>query len=277
MNAWFTEVQHPGLKLSCQLKDVLYACETKYQRLEVYDTVVFGRMLVLDGCIMTTDRDEFVYHEMLAHVPLMAHPEPRRVLVIGGGDGGIIREVLKHPSVELAHLVEIDEMVVEVSKKYFPKIAAGFSDPRAKVSIRDGIEYVKGISEQYDVILTDSTDPVGPAVGLFAEEFYVAAKKALRPGGIFCAQTESPMFNRDLLRRISQVFERVFTNRRTYFATVPTYPGGFWCFSMGTLGPSGDVADPKRATFETRYYTKDIHSASMVLPPFIEELVGKNV
>lgn len=277
MDAWFTELQHPGLRLSCQITDILFSAKSKYQQVVVYDTLIYGRVLVLDGAIMTTDRDEFVYHEMLAHVPLMAHPSPKRVLVVGGGDGGIIREVIKHPSVELAHLVEIDELVIETSKKFFPQIACGLSDPRVKISVRDGIEYIKSVSDAYDVIIVDSTDPVGPAVGLFQEEFYRAAKNALRPDGIFVAQTESPIFHAPLLKEINEVFRRVFGGRRTYLATIPTYPGGFWCFSIGLPKYSGDVVDPSRYTFDTRYYTPAVHQASMVLPRFVEQIVGPNL
>lgn len=273
MDVWFTELQHDGLRFSCQIKDVLYTGKSEFQEAAVYDTVTFGRLLTLDGFIMTSDLDEFIYHEMITHVPLMAHPNPERVLVIGGGDGGALREITKHPSVKLAHLVEIDELVPELSRRFFPKIAAGLDHPKSKISITDGIEYVKSVKNEYDVIIVDSTDPVGPSVGLFTTEFYKNAHDALKPDGILVAQTESPLFNPGLIREIADAFKASFPKYRLYYTSVPTYPSGFWCFSMGSKGPSGEMLDKSRFEgLETKFYTPEIHTSALTLPPFMQKI-----
>ena len=172
MELWFTEKQTPDHGITSRIVRTLHREETKYQTVDVIETRQFGRMLLLDGMVMTTDKDEFVYHEMIAHVAMNTHPEPKDVLVIGGGDGGAIREVLKYPSVETATLVEIDERVIEVAKTYFPAIAGALDDPRVRIRIEDGIRHVEEKEDTYDVILVDSTEPIGPAVGLFQRDFY---------------------------------------------------------------------------------------------------------
>jgi len=276
VDLWFTELQEKGLRLGLKVKDVLFCGKSQYQEICVYDTATYGRTLVIDDVVMTTEKDEFVYHEMLVHVPMMAHPNPERVLVIGGGDGGAIREVLKHPSVKTAHLVEIDEMVIEASKKYLPQISFALADPRVKITVADGIEYLKTTSERYDVVIVDSTDPVGAAVGLFAEDFYLSVRNALRPGGIHVCQTETPWFYQELIGKIAGVFRKLFPVYRLYLAPVPTYPGGVWSFSMGSLEHSGDVVDPGRyASLGCKYYTPELHAACSVLPKFVRDIVGK--
>lgn len=210
MEMWFTEKQTEDLEITCRIVKTLHIEKTKYQELALIETPQFGRMLVLDGAIQTTEKDEFVYHEMITHVPLFTHPNPENVLVIGGGDGGTIREILKHSSVNKAVLVEIDERVVEISKKFLPTISNALDDPRAKVVIEDGIKYVKENKNQFDVIIIDSTDPVGPAVGLFAVDFYRAVHEALRDGGIIVAQTESPFYNQELISKVYKNIRSIF-------------------------------------------------------------------
>ncbi|HHW42250.1 polyamine aminopropyltransferase [Desulfofundulus thermobenzoicus] len=274
MNCWFTEMQTPDMAISCRVKKTLHEEKTPFQHLAVYETDQFGRMLALDDVIQTTIMDEFVYHEMITHVGLNTHPNPRRVLVIGGGDGGSIREILKHPSVELATLVEIDERVIAAAREYLPEISCALGDPRVRVIVDDGIKHVKENRDTYDMIIVDSTDPVGPAEGLFGRAFYQDVHDALTGDGLFVAQTESPFFNRDLIPRIIQNVRSIFPVTRLFLACVPTYPGGLWTFTMGSK-----KYDPLEANLEqlpdlkTRYYTPAVHRAAFVLPPFVEELL----
>ncbi|MDQ0287353.1 spermidine synthase [Desulfofundulus luciae] len=274
MNCWFTELQTDHMKLSCRVKKVLCEEKTPFQHLAVYDTVQFGRMLALDDVIQTTVKDEFVYHEMIAHVGLNTHPNPRRVLVIGGGDGGSIREILKHSSVEQATLVEIDERVIAAAKEYLPEISCALDDPRVRVIVDDGIKHVKENRNTYDMIIVDSTDPVGPAEGLFGKAFYQDVHDALTEDGLFVAQTESPFFNQDIISRVFRDIRSIFPITRLFLACVPTYPGGLWSFTMGSK-----KYDPRQVNvlelpdLKTRYYSPAIHRAAFELPPFVAELV----
>ncbi|MEW6624383.1 MAG: polyamine aminopropyltransferase [Bacillota bacterium] len=271
---WFTEKQLPGLAISCLVKKVLHHEKSQYQDIKVVETDTFGTMLLLDNVIQTNVRDEFVYHEMIAFPALNTHKNPEKVLVIGGGDGGTIREVARHPRVKKATLVEIDGGVVEASKKYLPTIAAGLTNPKVDVKIDDGIKHVKENKDTYDVIIVDSTDPIGPAVGLFSTEFYRDVYEALRDDGIFVAQTASPFFNGEMIKRIHQDLKQIFRLKSLYVANIPTYPGGYWCFTMGSK-----KYDPLEAVKEempnlnTKYYSPDLHFAAFVLPPFVKELL----
>ncbi|OAT82932.1 polyamine aminopropyltransferase [Desulfotomaculum copahuensis] len=274
MNCWFTELQTPDLTIGCRVRKILHHEVTPFQRLAVYDTAQFGRMLTLDDVIQTTIADEFVYHEMITHVGLNAHPNPRRVLVIGGGDGGAVREIIKHPSVEKATLVEIDAAVIKAAKEYLPEISCALDDPRVEVLVEDGIKHVKEHRDNYDMIIVDSTDPVGPAVGLFGADFYRDVFAALTADGLFVAQTESPFFNRDLIPRIIKDVRDIFPLACLYLACVPTYPGGLWSFTMGSK-----KYDPRQVDvtalpdLATRYYSPAVHQTAFVLPPFVAELV----
>lgn len=271
---WVTELQTPNLALSCRVKRTLHWEKTPYQELSIVDTEAFGRMLLLDDVIQTTVKDEFVYHEMIAHVPLNTHPHPREVLVIGGGDGGAIREIIKHASVTRAVLVEIDARVVATAREYLPEIACGLDDTRVEIRFEDGIDHVRRFEAQYDVIIVDSTDPVGPAVGLFTREFYQNVFKALKPDGLFVAQTESPFFNAEFIRRVYYDIASVFPITRIYLATIPTYPGGLWTFSLGSKEYDPLAVDPARIPhIPTRYYSPEVHRAAFVLPPFIQEIL----
>lgn len=271
---WFTELQNEDLTIGLRVAKTIHSEETPYQQLDVYETNQYGRLLVLDGCVMTTDKDEFVYHEMLAHVPLHTHPNPENVLVVGGGDGGIIREVVKHPSVKRAVLAEIDGAVVEASKKYFPHIASGLGDPRVDVQIVDGIKYVEEHANTFDVILVDSTDPVGPAVGLFSKTFYESVFDALKADGLFAAQTESPFVNQDLIRRVYGDINKTFPITELYLAHIPTYPTGMWSFTMGSKTHRPEAVKEVRVS-DTKYYNLGVHHAALALPNFVKELVQK--
>lgn len=274
MELWFTELQTKNLSIGCRVSETLHLEKTPFQSLAVVNTHQFGRMLLLDGVIQTTVADEFVYHEMIAHVGLNTLPNPRRVLVIGGGDGGSIREAIKHPSVEKAVLCEIDGKVIEAAKKYLPEISCALDDSRVEVLVADGIKHVKENKNAYDMIIVDSTDPIGPAEGLFGAAFYRDVHDALTDEGIFVAQTESPFFNRDLIPRIFKDVSGIYPIARLFMANVPTYPGGLWTFTMGSKKHdplkvnAGDI--PR---METRYYSPEIHRSCFVLPPFVEELI----
>ncbi|WP_067929559.1 polyamine aminopropyltransferase [Alicyclobacillus shizuokensis] len=268
---WFTELQNENLSLGLRVNRTLHSEQTEFQSLAVYETAQYGNLLVLDGCVMTTDKDEFVYHEMIAHVPMHTHPNPNNVLVIGGGDGGAVREILKHPSVERVVLAEIDGRVIEASKRYFPHIAKGLSDARVDVQVTDGIRYVEEHPDEFDVILVDSTDPVGPAVGLFAKEFFQAVHRALRADGLFVAQTESPFTHQDLIRQVFRDVSSVFAQTHLYLAYVPTYPTGMWSFTLGSKEYNPIAPQPARVT-DCKYYSPQVHQAAFALPPFVEEL-----
>ncbi|MDK2835378.1 MAG: spermidine synthase [Thermosediminibacterales bacterium] len=277
MNTWFFEDQTKNLKIGVKINNILYSEKTKYQKLAVVDTLEFGRMLVLDDIIQTTVADEFVYHEMITHVPIFTHSSPEKVLVVGGGDGGAIREILKHPSISKAVLVEIDEGVVKASQKYLPEISEGLNDPRAQVVIEDGIRYIKEHKNEFDIIIIDSTDPIGPAVGLFALEFYKNVFNCLKDDGLFVAQTESPFFNKDLIKKVFTDINSLFSITRLYLANVPTYPGGLWTFTMGSkkYDPlNKDIKDIDKVTgLNTKYFNADIFKTCFVLPEFVRELI----
>ncbi|MGE5422974.1 MAG: polyamine aminopropyltransferase, partial [Ignavibacteriales bacterium] len=228
MENWLKEEHTEGYYVAWKVNGVLLEEKTPYQKISVVDTVDFGRALVLDGMVQTTDRDEFIYHEMIAHVPMMAHPDPHKVLVIGGGDGGVVREVLKHSTVRHIDLVEIDQRVVEVSRQYFPAIALGLDDPRSHLHFTDGVQFVKDAASDYDVVIVDSSDPIGPAVQLFNEDFYKNVYKILREDGIMTAQAESPTFFQASFQAVNRNMRRVFPISGVYLACVPTYVSGFW-------------------------------------------------
>ena len=274
MELWYTEKQTPNMGITCKIRQTLRTEKTPYQELAVIDTEQFGPMLVLDGMVMTTQKDEFVYHEMISHVALSTHPDPKNVLVVGGGDGGAIREILKHASVQRAVLAEIDDRVIAASRDFLPEIASGLDDPRVEIAVTDGIAYVKDHPGEFDVILIDSTEPVGPAVGLFAKEFYQDVNKALTPDGIMVAQSESPFFNQDLISGIQKNLGEVFPLVRLYLASIPTYPSGLWSFSLAskTHDPLG-VPVESLPKLNTKYYNADLHKACFALPSFVRELI----
>ncbi|GGK25189.1 polyamine aminopropyltransferase [Caldalkalibacillus thermarum] len=273
MELWFTELQTKAHGITTKVKQTLHSEQTKYQKLDVIETEEFGTMLVLDGMVMTTDKDEFVYHEMMSHVPLFTHPRPKKVLVVGGGDGGTIREVLKHPSVEKTVLVEIDGQVIEYSKKFLPNIAGELDNPRVEVLVDDGFMHIHQHRNEYDVILVDSTEPVGPATKLFERGFYRGIFEALTDEGLFVAQTDNPWFHGDLIRKVFADVKEIFPITRLYTCNIPTYPSGLWTFTIGSKQHDPLKASlPEQLAFETRYYTPEVHKAAFALPKFVKDL-----
>ena len=267
MESWFTERQTEHLMLSLRVRETLREEQTPFQKLQVFDTYQYRRMLVLDGAIQTTQEDEYIYHEMITHVPLITHPSPRQVLVVGGGDGGTVREILKHPEVERARLVEIDERVVAAARCFLPGLSGALDDSRFEVIIADGVEYVQRANGIYDVIIVDSTDPVGPGVKLFQPEFYRAVKEALTPEGLFVAQTKSPYLDRPFIRQVLEMIRSLFPITLLYTAAIPTYPSGLWSFAIGSRVHHPLAFEERRSgRIETRYYCPEIHRAAFVLP-----------
>jgi len=274
MELWYTEKQTPNVGITCKTISTLVVEKTNYQELAIIDTVQYGRMLVLDGMVQTTVEDEFVYHEMITHIPLFTHPNPKTVAVIGGGDGGTVREALKHPSVEKVYLVEIDERVVENSKRYLPEISCGLSDPRCEVLFQDGIEFIAQHENSFDVVLVDSTEPIGPATGLFSKDFYSSIYRALKEDGLFVAQTESPFFNAELIRSVYASIKQIFPVTRLYLASIPTYPSGLWSFTLGSKRYDPlEVDEEKILEIDTKYYSPEIHKSVFKLPRFVKNLL----
>ena len=274
MDLWIKEMQNENAAMTYKVKETLRTEKTKYQELAILDTYEFGRMLVLDGIVQTTIRDEYAYHEMITHVPLFTHGNPKKVLVVGGGDGGTIREILKHKSVEKAVLCEIDDRVVELSKKYLPEISSKLSDPRVEVFIGDGIKYVKEHKNEFDVAIIDSTDPIGAAEGLFSASFYKSVFDCLREDGIFTAQTESPFYSPEIVKKVYSDIKSVFPITKLYMGNVPTYPGVHWSFTMGSKKNDPEKTDINSIPeFDTKYYHKDLHKACFILPKYIKDLI----
>lgn len=273
MELWYTEKQTENYGITAKITETLIKEKTDFQELAIIDTVEFGRMLVLDGMVMTTERDEFVYHEMVAHPALFTHPNPKHILVVGGGDGGVIREVLKHPEVEKAVLVDIDGKVIEYSKKYLPSIAGSLDDLRVEVIVNDGYMHIHEKKNTYDVIMVDSTEPVGPAVQLFEKGFYQGIYDALKEDGIFVAQTDNPWFKADLIQQVNKDVKEIFPLVRVYTANIPTYPSGLWTFTLGSKKHDPlEVDETKIPEIDTQYYTPRLHKAAFALPKFVEDL-----
>jgi spermidine synthase len=274
MELWFTEKQTNNFGITAKINKTLHTEQTEFQKLDMVETEEFGNMLILDGMVMTTQKDEFVSHEMVAHVPLFTHPNPENVLVVGGGDGGVIREVLKHPSVKKATLVEIDGKVIEYSKQYLPEIAGKLEDPRVEVKVDDGFLHIAQSENVYDVIMVDSTEPVGPAVNLFTKGFYAGISKALKEDGVFVAQTDNPWFTPELITNVQRDVKEIFPITRLYTANIPTYPSGLWTFTIGSKKHDPlEVSEDRFHEIDTKYYTKELHKAAFVLPKFVADLV----
>ena len=274
MELWYTEKQTENFGITAKITKTYVDEQTEFQALDMIETEEFGTMLVLDGMVMTTVKDEFVYHEMVAHPILFTHPNPEHVLVVGGGDGGVIREIMKHPKVKKAVLVDIDGKVIEYSKKYLPTIACELENPRVEVHVNDGFMHIHEHKNTYDVIMVDSTEPVGPAANLFTRGFYQGIYEALKEDGIFVAQTDNPWFKADLIQMVNRDVKEVFPIVRVYAANIPTYPSGLWTFTMGSKKYDPlEVDETAIPELDTKYYTPRLHKTAFVLPKFVEDLV----
>lgn len=274
---WFTEIcEDSGSAFSLRVKQKLHEEQTDYQKIEIFETTKYGNLMVIDGFIMLSDRDNFLYHEMMSHPVLYTHPQPNNVLVVGGGDCGTLKEVLKHPEVKLAQQVEIDERVTRLSEKYFPSLCESNNDPRAELHFVDGIKWVKEAAPgHYDVIIVDSTDPIGPAEGLFNEAFYRDCHRALGDQGILVQQSESPLYHLKLINAMRDAMRRAgFETFHTLDFPQPVYPSGWWSATMAGKGESLEhyrEADSIAKPFATRYYNCEIHKAAMVEAPLLSE------
>ncbi|MGH8530719.1 MAG: polyamine aminopropyltransferase [Nevskiales bacterium] len=272
---WFTEIHAgAGTAFSLELGKKLHEEQTAFQKIEIYDTRTFGKLMVIDGCTMVSTRDNFFYHEMMSHPALFSHPQPKRAVIIGGGDCGTLREVLKHRGVAHVLQVEIDERVTRLAEKYFPELCEANGDPRAELYFGDGIEWVKKAKPgSVDLIIVDSTDPVGPAEGLFGKQFYADALRALSDDGLLVQQSESPLLHTGILAAMHQAMrETGFRQTHVLGFPQPLYPSGYWSASLA--GKSAVPLKPRLAEIDigvlrTRYYNAEIHQAAFALPPFV--------
>lgn len=280
---WFKELHNGKVGMAYKVKGILYSGQSKFQKIDVLDVHEYGRALILYGSVMITEKDEFIYHEMITHVPAFVHENPEDVLVIGGGDGCTLRELYKHKEIKKIHMVEIDEEVIETSKKYLSDICQNsFDDPRAKIIYDDGFYYLKKSTPKYDLIISDGSDPVPPADILFKKEFFQLVKEHLKGNGIFVSQTESPFYHGDIFKRTYKNLSSIFKSVHVYLAWIPTYPSALWSFMFCSdfYDPLSNFNKDKymqylNAGFNTKYYNDKIHVASFSLPNFVEEILKR--
>ncbi|MFD2204361.1 polyamine aminopropyltransferase [Kiloniella antarctica] len=281
MSGWITEALHGDFHTNFRVNKVLFDNQTEHQNLVIYENEIYGRVMALDGVTQITERDEFIYHEMLAHLPILAHGNVRKVLIIGGGDGGMLEEVLKHKDVDKVTMVELDRTVIELSKEHLPMICGdAFDDPRLDLVIKDGCLFMKECCEKYDLIIVDSTDPIGPGEVLFTDNFYTDCKKCLSEDGILVTQNGVPFHQATELKSTMSFFKPIFEETTCYMATIPTYVGGPMAFGWGTdKAGLKDVSVAElqvrfaASEIETDYYTPEVHRAAFALPKYVQELV----
>ena len=278
---WFYEEDQGSTRLGIRIEGHLHSERSEWQKIDVFESAFHGKILTLDDLVMLTERDEFVYHEMLVHVPLIAIESPREVLIIGGGDCGCIREVLRHPCIEKVVQCEIDERVTRVSEKYFDWVSDTIADPRVELVFDDGVKYIENHAASFDLIIIDSTDPIGPAVGLFLADFYRKVAAALRPGGVMAAQTEAPFWYPVAMGKIHAQMREAFAHVEHYWGAIPTYPSGSWTWAFASeTRCHSDYFDAVRAETvarQTRYWNAGVQEACFSLPNFIREaLAGRD-
>ena len=277
-NGYYHEITPAGFGLAIKAGKVLFSKQSDFQKVEIFETEsTLGRVLTLDDLMMTTEGDEFHYHEMIVHIPMMQHKNPESVLVIGGGDGGTVREVLKHKTVKKVVMCEIDGMVIDACKEFLPTLSCKLDDERVDIRVEDAIEFIKGKNNEYDIILIDSTDPMGPGEGLFTDEFYTNVKHALKDGGIMVAQSEGPFVNKEEIKKMYVQLKRVFPICTPYTSNMPTYPGGYWAwaFCSQSVKPLSYFADDRYDDIAKtcKIYNKDYHYARFAIPNYLKELV----
>jgi len=279
LSYWFDENHTENVKFSIKIKKQLYSEKSKYQEIDILDSYEFGRILVIDGCVMVTEKDEFIYHEMIVHVPMNVNPKIKNVLLIGAGDGGALRELAKYKTVENIDMVEIDEQVVNVAKEYLPTMATSFDDPRLNLFFEDGLKFVRKKENYYDLIIVDSTDPFGPGESLFTKEFYKNCFTALNDEGILTNQHDSIFYSTvdKTLRKSYATLNTIFPNFKLFSANIPTYPSGLWLFGFSSkkFDPIKDFNEEywKSLNFKTKYYNRNIHKGSFYLPNYVKELI----
>jgi spermidine synthase len=278
-NNWFSEIcEESASAFSLQVSEKLHEEQTQYQKIEIFETKKFGTLMVIDGFIMLSDRDNFLYHEMMAHPVIFTHANPEQVLIIGGGDCGTLREVLRHNKVKKAWQVEIDERVTRLSEQFFPDLCSANADPRAEIVFADGIKWVHDAEpESLDIIIIDSTDPIGPAEGLFSAPFYKQCRRALKPSGLLVQQSESPLIHMRILKGMYHALDTSgFSDVKTLGFPQPVYPTGCWSATMACKDKS--IAgfrehDVLNKEFETQYYNAQIHRACFAMPEFFQRQI----
>ncbi|MCJ1886068.1 polyamine aminopropyltransferase [Pseudomonas sp. LA21] len=279
----YQETLYDGYGQRFSVDRMLHEVRTEHQHLVIFENARMGRVMALDGVIQTTEADEFIYHEMLTHVPILAHGAAKRVLIIGGGDGGMLREVSKHASVEHITMVEIDGTVVDMCKEFLPNHSQGaFDDPRLNLVIDDGMRFVATTTEKFDVIISDSTDPIGPGEVLFSENFYQACHRCLNEGGVLVTQNGTPFMQLDTVRNTAGRMNGLFADWHFYQAAVPTYIGGSMTFAWGSTNPALRKVDAatlaqrfSASGIQTRYYNPAIHQGAFALPQYVLQAIGK--
>ena len=278
MELWFSEPHTPDVKMSIRINRQLHSEQSEYQRIDVFESPEFGRFLTLDGLMMLTEKDEFIYHEMITHVAMASNPEIKNVLVIGAGDGGTVRELTRYGTIENIDMVEIDRRVVEVSREYLPVTACKLDDPRVHIFYDDGLRFVRGKENRYDLIIVDSTDPFGPGEGLFTSEFYGNCHNALTVKGILVNQHESPYYSDDAkaMQRAHRRIKEFFDMCRVYQVHIPTYPSGHWLFGFASNAVDPLSADGEKWNglgLKTRYYNTELHKGCFAIPNYVKELL----
>lgn len=281
MELWFTERHTPNVSFSIKVQKQLCSVKSRFQQIDVFDSKEFGRFLTLDGSIMFTERDEFIYHEMITHVPMAVHENPEKILVIGAGDGGVSREILKYPSVKHIDVVELDEKVTEVCRQFMPQTACGLDSPKVSLIYEDGLKFIRSAENEYDVIIVDSSDTTGFSEGLFTKEFYGNCYKALKDDGIMVNQHESPFYLSDssAMATAHKRIGQIFAVSKIYQAHIPTYPSGEWLFGFASK-KYHPVKDFNKKRFnslkiKTNYYNAKLHKASFALPTYVEKMLTK--
>ncbi len=277
MIKFFEKAPYAPVEYSYDVEEILYKGKSKFQEIMVIRNPYFGKMLILDDVVQITERDEFFYHEMLTHIVMHAHPDPRKVIVIGGGDGGVVREVVKHKTVEKVYFVEIDEKVIDVSRKYFPDISSGVDDPRVEIKIADGAEFITNRKlSDIDVVIIDSTDIVGFARSLFTKDFFTRVRNCLTDEGMFVTHSESLHFHKDMVIEVQEILKSAFPIVDLYTAPIATYPGNWWSFSVASKNLS--PRDTRRKLkIKTKYYSDEIHKQAFLPKGMYKKLMEKKL
>ncbi|MBY0754046.1 polyamine aminopropyltransferase [Clostridium sardiniense] len=279
MELWYTEEHTDKVRFSIKVEEQLFKGQSDFQRIDVFKSQEFGTFFTLDGLMMVTEKDEFIYHDMIVHVPMATNPNIKNVLVIGAGDGGTVRELTRYESIEKIDMVEIDKMVVDVCKEYLPQTASKLDDERVTLYFEDGLKFVRTVEDKYDLIIVDSTDPFGPGEGLFTKEFYGNCFKALKEDGILVNQHESPYYEEyaKSMKRAHKRIKESFPICRVYQAHIPTYPSGHWLFGFASkkYDPinSESIEEWNNLGLKTKYYNTDLHKASFALPNYVKEML----